>query len=353
MRKAAVALILLLASGRICTGQDVCVRVLSRFHPRELELRASRSEAVLVAVGDQSFVLDPGLPDAKAVIETDGTELAVTIQGRVLHARELHAAGRRGAANLLLSVPGKVSRRYLGNLAITAREGELAVLVTMDLETAVASVVQAESIPGTPLEALKAQAVVTRSYFAAAKGRHEGFAFCDLTHCQVLRDPPAPESSAARAARETRGLVLTYEDKPFATMFTRSCGGRTRTPSEAGLPVNGYPYFPVVCKYCHEHPFRWTRTLSREDAELVEAKGEAGRLAVDRRLGWNTVPSNNFTARPAGGQTVLEGSGQGHGIGLCQRGAEAMAAGGANFRDILSHYLPNTSVIVFRGAPQP
>ena len=120
----------------------------------------------------------------------------------------------------------------------------------------------------------------------------------------------------------------------------------TAIPNWTGrLPVNGYPYFPVVCKYCHEHPFRWTRTLAREDAELVEAKGEAGRLAVDRRLGWNTVPSNNFSSHPAGGETVLEGSGQGHGIGLCQRGAEALAAGGANFRDILSRYFPNTSVI--------
>ncbi len=74
-------------------------------------------------------------------------------------------------------------------------------------------------------------------------------------------------------------------------------------------------------------------------------KGEAGRLAVDRRLGWNAVPSNNFTAREVGGEVVLQGVGQGHGIGLCQRGAKAMAREGQNFRQILDHYFSNTAVV--------
>jgi stage II sporulation protein D (peptidoglycan lytic transglycosylase) len=65
---------------------------------------------------------------------------------------------------------------------------------------------------------------------------------------------------------------------------------------------------------------------------------------VDRRLGWNAVPSNSFETREEGDSVILEGSGQGHGIGLCQRGAEAMAAGGANFREVLRHYFPNTSL---------
>jgi stage II sporulation protein D len=79
-------------------------------------------------------------------------------------------------------------------------------------------------------------------------------------------------------------------------------------------------------------------------------KGEAGRLAVDRRLGWNTIPSNNFTARKEDGDMILEGTGQGHGIGLCQRGAKAMAEGGSTFREIISHYFPNTAL---RGVDTP
>jgi stage II sporulation protein D len=49
--------------------------------------------------------------------------------------------------------------------------------------------------------------------------------------------------------------------------------------------------------------------------------------------------------RQEGAQALLDGVGQGHGIGLCQSGARAMAEHGANFREILAHYYPNTEVV--------
>jgi stage II sporulation protein D (peptidoglycan lytic transglycosylase) len=338
-------LFLFLASGQVSPGQEVRIGVLGLYHPRQLELRALRTEAVVVAMADQSFVLGPGSPENRAIIRVSGDQLLVAIHGREFRAEELRAAGRNGATTFVLSVPGKVSRRYHGTLSVSVKEAELMAIVAMDLETAVASVVQAESAPQTPIEALKAQAVVTRSYFVAGAGRHESYDFCDLAHCQVLREPPSPESPAARARARTHGLVLTYQERPFAAMFSRCCGGRTRTPAEIGLPVNGYPYFSVSCRYCRDHPQRWTRRISRQDAALLLGKGEAGRLALDHKLGWNAVPSNNFTARAEGNEVILEGTGQGHGIGLCQRGAKAMAAGGAGFRKVLSHYFPNAKVM--------
>jgi stage II sporulation protein D (peptidoglycan lytic transglycosylase) len=54
------------------------------------------------------------------------------------------------------------------------------------------------------------------------------------------------------------------------------------------------------------------------------------------------VPSNNFTAREQDGAVFLRGAGQGHGLGLCQRGARGMAEQSSGFREILSHYFPNT-----------
>ena len=344
-RRALAFLFLLPAFGRICVGQELRLGILGIFHPRCLELTAAGTEAVVVSVADPSIVLGPGALHNKAKIALAGEQLLVTIDGREIPARELRTAGRMGDAAFLLTVPGKISRYYRGLLAVTVKNGELISVVTIDLETAVASVVQAESAPHTPLEALKAQAVVTRSYFVASKGRHENFDFCDLAHCQVLRGPAVPGSLAARAAEETRGLLLTYKNQAFAAMFTRSCGGRSRTPAELGLPANSYPYFPVLCDYCHQHPFRWTRKVSHKDAALLLAKGEAGRLAVDRRLGWNAVPSNTFTSRREGNEVILNGQGQGHGIGLCQLGASAMATPGTSFRVILRHYFPNSDVV--------
>lgn len=259
---------------------------------------------------------------------------------------ELHASGRnQQSAGMVITLPGKIKRRYVGVLELKAKNVELLPIISMDLETAVGSVVQAETIPGTPLEALKAQAIVSRSYFVSGGGRHTDFDFCDLTHCQFLREPPASDSPAANAAELTQGLVLTYEKKPVAAMFTRSCGGQTRTLEEIRVSQKGYPYFSVHCDFCYNNPVRWTRKVSREDAALLKLRGENGRLAIGRRLGWNAVPSNNFTAQESGGEVTLSGAGQGHGVGLCQRGSRGMAEGGSDFRAILDHFFPNTRVV--------
>jgi stage II sporulation protein D len=217
--------------------------------------------------------------------------------------------------------------------------------VTMDREIAVASIVAAENTTETPFEALRAQAVATRSYLVASHGRHYDFDFCDTTHCQFLREPPAPGTAAAHAVEATRDMVLAYESEPFAPMYTRSCAGRTHTPAELGLPEAAYPYYAVECKHCREHPVRWSSHISAEDAATLRSSNEPSRLRAARHLGWNTIPSNDFIVKKENGQILVEGTGQGHGIGLCQSGAKAMAAEGADFRQILSHYYPNTTII--------
>lgn len=342
-----VIVLLLLASvcGPRAIAKDVRIGVLGLFHPRQLTLQASRKETVVLEAEGQTFFLEP---DSRMTASFRISEdvLLLDYGGRVLRTTEIHAAARNhGAVSFLLSVPGKVTRAYRGTLDIKTSRGEVLPIVTMDLETAVASAVAAESDPDTPPEALKAQAVVARSYFVAGAGRHREFDFCDLTHCQFLREPPPQDSPSEMAARETHGIVLAFEEKPFAAMFSRSCGGHTRTPAEVGLPGGAYPYFSIFCDLCHKSPYRWTRRLSLQDAALL-GKGESGRLAVDRRLGWNAVPSNNFTANQEGEQVTLKGTGQGHGIGLCQRGARGMAEEGSSFRQILNHYFPNTALVL-------
>jgi stage II sporulation protein D len=344
LARAALLLFLVLVCNPHAIAQDVRIGVLGLFHPREVKLEASQKEAVIIQAAGQTFVLEPGSPTAASFCISNGA-LLFDFGGHVLRTTEIYAAARNnGAVSFLLAVPGKITRAYRGTLVVKASRGEVVPIITMDLETAVASTVAAESGSDTPLEALKAQAVVARSYFVAGGGRHRDFDFCDLTHCQFLREPPAEDSPAVVAARQTRGLVLTFQDKPFSAMFSSSCGGRTRTPAEVGLPGGVYPYFSVLCDFCYRNPSRWTRRLSPQDATLL-AKGESGRLAVDRRLGWNAVPSNNFTSREEDGQVTLEGAGQGHGIGLCQRGAKAMADKGSGFRQILEHYFPNAAVL--------
>ena len=117
-------------------------------------------------------------------------------------------------------------------------------------------------------------------------------------------------------------------------MYSRSCGGHTRTLAELGLPVASYPYYAVTCPYCSQHPEQWQRQLD----SIPHTEHE--RLALNRIQGWSTLPSNTFTQTG----TLLEGRGIGHGIGLCQRGAAAMAAEGLTPRQILTHFYPNTTI---------
>jgi len=251
--------------------------------------------------------------------------------------------GLGGATEFRVSIPGKILRLYRGKLKVAPAKSELVIIVSMELETAVASVVAAESPPDAPMEALKAQAVAARSFLVAGGTRHHDFDFCDTTHCQFLRQPPAEQSPAAQAATATRGLVLAYRDQPFAALYGASCGGRTHSLEELGLPVRDYPYFPVECSYCRRNPDRWVTRMSRTDAQTL-ASTETSRISLARRLGWKAVPSNSHSTHEAEGSVIVEGTGSGHGIGLCQRGAADMARNGSSFQEILRHYYPNTVV---------
>ena len=335
------------------SAQDVRIGVLGLFHPREIVIRADPASAVVVRAGEQPLVLEQSSGIDEAHLDLNGNSVVLKTKDREIRAHSLSLASREdGPADFLLAIPGKITRRYHGKLEVLPSAGSLIAIVTMDPETAVASIVAAESDPDTPLEALKAQAIATRSYLVAGKGRHHDFDFCDTTHCQFLRTRPNPKSPAARAVAATSGMVLAYNAQPLAAMYTRSCGGSTRTPAEVGLPPAAYPYYSVECRYCREHPSAWQSRITSQQAANLHASDESERLEIDRLLGWSTVPSNNFTVKRTNNRVVLTGVGVGHGIGLCQSGAAAMAKDGATFAQILAHYYPNTALAKHEGAKQ-
>jgi stage II sporulation protein D len=271
-----------------------------------------------------------------------GSELDLFAQRQQTASRLVRVTARDGGpADFTLGIPSKLDRRYRGVLQITAGAGTLSAVVHMDLETAVASAVAAEMPAGTPEEALKALAVLARSYYYAARGRHASFDFCDTTHCQFHRARPESRSPASHAARATQGLILSVGGKVFAAMYSASCGGRTQAAGGAGP----YAYVAVECPACLRDAPVWERRLQFDTArELLENPSESARLRVVRELGWSAVPGNLFTATREGAEIVLRGQGEGHGMGVCQRGAIKAAADGADFRTILLYYLPGASL---------
>jgi stage II sporulation protein D len=86
--------------------------------------------------------------------------------------------------------------------------------------------------------------------------------------------------------------------------------------------------------------------------EFLNLEGETSRtvrgwdfkMIVGRALGWNVIKSSRFDVVRAGANFVFRGTGFGHGLGLCQEGAHALARRGATYLQILSHYFPGTSI---------
>ena len=244
--------------------------------------------------------------------------------------------------------------------------------VTLPLERYVAAVLAGEAGTFRSAEALQAMAVAARTYAVRLRGRHaaEGYDFCSTTHCQHIEvqgiTPRLEEAAAA-----TMGEMLWYEGKPAFTCYTRDCGGRTEDGAAVwNLPA---PYLKShEDPYCAAAKWRWearphqivealrqsqlrapemvervevvertasgrARTLALRGAgESVRVSASAFRFALGRAFGWNTLESDRYEIH----WPVFEGTGSGHGVGLCQRGADQMGAAGRSYREILAFYFP-------------
>lgn len=324
--------------------QEIRFSVLGLFHAREMLLEEGSGAVLSVAASDASsttpFVLNGEPAHRQLLFRAEGDRVVVGSASAV----SWTATARDGSAVAFrLTVPGRIHRVYMGRLTLRARNGELLAVVGMDRETAVASIVAAEMEESAPIEALKAQAVATRSFLAAG-ARHVDFDFCDTTHCQFLRSPPPSTSRVAEAVRSTRGMILLYRGKPLAALYSSRCGGRTRSLREVGMDFGeGYPYYAVLCEWCRRHPLVWRSTVDGRGRSL-KPNDEAARIAAARQWGWSAIPGSDFTATEDGRGVQLEGHSAGHGVGMCQFGAIGMARAGSSFRQVLSHYYPNTSL---------
>jgi len=316
--------------------------VFSLFEPRQLLLQSA--QPLLLHLDRSLLLIRPEAP-ATSIRTAPGKSFEVILNGTTHDSTTLSVTSISGeATTFTLAVPppslhGTINRQYAATLELQIHPTSHALqpVVTMDRESAVASIVLAESPSHAPLAYLQAQAIVSRSFLLAGVSGHSGFDFCDTTHCQFLREAPAPDSLVTRAALQTRSLHLTYQGQSFPAMYSRSCGGHTHTLADLGLPTAIYPYYSVVCDVCLHHPERWQRTL---DSLPEPPHTERARLALDRIHGWSALPSGTFERTPAG----IEGVGIGHGIGLCQRGAAALATQGSECRTLLAHFYPNTVV---------
>jgi stage II sporulation protein D len=259
-----------------------------------------------------------------------------------------------------------------GEVVVRVHGRSLQLINVIALEHYLAAVLGSEMPSWFPEEALRAQAVAARTYALHKKLEaydqpyHLGSSVLHQVYGGLRR-----EDERTRAAVEaTRGEVLTWELQPIEAYFHASCGGRT----EDGLHALGrdLPYLHSVTCPCGSSAIsRWQASVSPADVEAATGSPEANNLIIEartptgrverlragarpidavtfrRKLGYARVKSLNFEVQPGGdGALRLVGRGHGHGAGLCQWGARALAAGGRSYREILAHYYPGTELQV-------
>ena len=266
---------------------------------------------------------------------------------------------------------------YMGKLSVYRSDKSLYVVNELPLETYVAGVVKAEVGSDWAQEALKAQAVIVRTYVLKQMGwarRQEYHVTSSVLH-QVYKGRNA-DSSVAEAVRATEGQVLTYDGKPIIAYYHSTTDGMTELPEE--VFGQGFPYLQSVPASGKLSPMAlWTRSVPLREVALalgvqevrlltpvsftatgrvdylsyVSDKGAGFVRAKDlrRHMGWKRLPSTSFIVEVNGENAVLRGSGFGHGVGLSQWSALEMALGGRSYTEILSHFYPGTELTLHEG----
>lgn len=255
----------------------------------------------------------------------------------------------------------------------------------IDIEKYLPAVLRAEAGSGWPLETLKAQAVISRTYALSTIGRHtkEGYDLCAKVHCQVYKPAKKINPLIKKAVRATRGevIVVAYKGELAQTYFHACCGGSTADVRDVWGGSKSY-LRNVSCGYCKKSPhYRWKRFIpeSRVRSALkklglnksnkkiksisISGKDSSGRA---KKLVFNVkgkrIPVKAGSFRMAAGPELVRstrissikrkkngfefrGRGWGHGVGLCQWGAKGMADRGYNYKKIIKRYYPGTRII--------
>ena len=261
----------------------------------------------------------------------------------------------------------------------------------INLDEYIACVVSAEMPVAYDIEALKAQAVVARTYTIykiTTSKKHKNADICDdSTCCQAWiskedrlnkwkqTDRTKNWNKIQQAVNDTVGKIITYDDKPINAFFHANSGGKTETPFYV-WGGNGYPYLQVVetsgeenySQYKSEAEFSkkefenkikekhkdFEIDYTKKDCIKIEERDKSNRVVtvkignlklsgVETRtlLG---LRSANFEIEIKDDNIKFTVIGYGHGVGMSQTGADALAKQGKNYKEIIKHFYTGVEI---------
>ncbi len=344
-----------------------------------LRVRVLEKERAVEAevVGEQMQCDQKKLPNSSIVVRAADRRL----HAGELKCEQLTVSGAEVKVTVKEDLNGPrepLTRVYPGKL-VFSNETELLKLVNfVEVEDHLPSVVESEA-DASPPAALEAQAIVSRTFALASRGRHgnNGYDLCDLAHCQLYRGK-AKEPAAKAAVQKTKGQVLLVGGvvlKP--AFFHASCGGATSRPIDvfgdegAGAAISDSGKDGPLCKGAPDFTWDWEvdrvelakglglrpegaalEVLRRDPSgRIVQLRSFGARFAgneflarVGQVFGYQTLRSMKMTAEEVEGTVRFHGTGLGHGSGLCQEGARSIATQGGTAKQILQRYFPDCQV---------
>jgi stage II sporulation protein D len=336
---------------------------------RHVEIGSAEAVTVLDPAGGALFSLTG--PRILRVVPS-GAGLDV-VGARRADLRALRFEARRGPLRF-------GPRDFVGALEISRQAEGLLLINELPMEEYVAGTVRGEASERWPAEALRALAVVARTYAVFQQGRTAGRIFHVVAGNQDQNFAGrAVEGSPPReAARATAGQVLTWQGRVFPTFYHSDSGGFTEA-AQSVFSGDVPPLQGVRDEFSMESPnYTWTVTiplavigerLRRGGLDVGQVSRltilerspsfRVARMAVEhsrgtstlrgadfrRLIGYDALKSTLFVPIAQNGAVRFEGRGWGHGVGLSQFGAKGMADRGYTYRQILEHYYPGTALV--------
>ena len=280
------------------------------------------------------------------------------------------------------------SKRYSGKINIVFRNNKILVINVLGVEKYLNSVVGSEMPHKWHIEALKAQAIASRTY--ALKKTNNGLYDIDSTQTnQVYNGLESSTFKTRRAVRETRSLVITYKNKLINALFHSSSGGMTEN-SEA-VWSDPYPYLVTVKDFDQKNPkIRWNKEVSKSELKeifpiiggiqqievlnitetgriknlkitgtfgdkVITGKEFRSKLGLKSTLFRPTISEDFYNKKDLNNQSNIQfhpylrisGMGAGHGVGMSQWGARYMADKGYKANQILKYFYKGVNIKPF------
>jgi stage II sporulation protein D len=357
-------------------------------------VRAQADETIRVAIlqnAESATVVSSGglivqapndTVDATGQITVGAGPSGLTVDGQLLRSDRLEVRGRDGELTINgLTVGGRV--------IVKRQNGKLLAINALPLEDYVKGVVPSEMSAAWHPEALKVQAIATRTY-ALYKMRQNARKDFDVVasikdQVYLYRGRAAAAGPAALAVDDTRDLVLAYRDEPILAVFSSTAAGQTEDAwnvwavdmpylkgvecpfdlnspwyqwrTDVGLPMleqrlrdEGFPV-GVIASLA---PATYTKAGRVIQVRILHSGGELYVKGDDLRrvLGYTVLPSTQFDFDVAGLQVQFAGRGNGHGVGLCQWGAKELAERGYSAETILRYYYPGADIRDLNSLPR-